>query len=69
MKRKLSELDFSEKTTVTEVYIDDEILSELEIYQDIWRSKKSGKKLIRLSYIIKLVLFAEYYSKIEGKNI
>ncbi|EGO9794990.1 hypothetical protein DSM25_04680 [Enterococcus faecalis] len=70
MKRKLSEVDFSEETTVTpRLYIDDEILSELETYQDTWRSKEPGKRLIRLSYVIKLVVFAEYYSKVEGKNI
>lgn len=70
MKRKLLEVDFSEETTVTpRLYIDDEILNELEIYQDIWRSKEPGKRLVRLSYVIKLVVFAEYYSKIEEKNI
>ena len=70
MKRKLSEVDFSEETTVTpRLYIDDEILSELETYQDTWRSKEPGKRLIRLSYVIKLVVFAEYYSKVDGKNI
>jgi hypothetical protein len=70
MKRKLSEVDYSEETTVTpRLYIDDEILSGLETYQDTWRSKESGKRLIRLSYVIKLVVFAEYHSKIEGKNI
>lgn len=70
MKRKLMEVDFSEETTVTpRLYIDDEILNELEIYQDTWRSKEPGKRLVRLSYVIKLVVFAEYYSKIEEKNI
>ncbi|MBF0015505.1 hypothetical protein HAX42_14985 [Enterococcus casseliflavus] len=70
MKVEISKLNFSSESTVTpRLYIDEKILSELEKYQDTWRSKEPGKRLIRLSYVIKLVVFAEYYSKVEGKNI
>lgn len=70
MNIEIPKLNFSNESTVTpRLYIDEKILSELEKYQDTWRSKEPGKRLIRLSYVIKLVVFAEYYSKVEGKNI
>lgn len=70
MKVEIPKLNFSSESTVTpRLYIDEKILSELEKYQDTWHSKEPGKRLIRLSYVIKLIVFAEYYSKVEGKNI
>lgn len=62
-----SEVDYSKESSVTpKLYMSEEVLNGLEFYQDEWRYKESGKRLIRLSYVIKLVVFAEYFNK---KNI
>ncbi|MGX7031147.1 hypothetical protein [Vagococcus zengguangii] len=69
MERSLKEVNMYKETTVTpRLYLDEDILTALESYQDEWRSKEPGKRLIKLSYVIKVVVFADYYNNFN-KNI
>ncbi|MFZ4854515.1 hypothetical protein ACOYX4_16140 [Enterococcus entomosocium] len=64
MESELSEVDYSKESSVTpKLYMNEEVLNGLEYYQDEWRYNEPGKRLIRLSYVIKLVVFAEYFNQ------
>lgn len=53
--------NFSDKSTVTpRLFLDETVLEGLEEYRYHFKSDEPGKRLPRLSYIIKLVVFAFY---------
>ena len=59
MKREIKNCDFQSETTVTpRLYLDENILDGLEQYRYKFKINEKGKSLPRLSYIIKLVVFA-----------
>ncbi|MDO0919918.1 MULTISPECIES: hypothetical protein [unclassified Enterococcus] len=64
MESELSQVDYSKESSVTpKLYMNEEVLNGLKLYQDEWRYNEPGKRLIRLSYVIKLVVFAEYFNQ------
>lgn len=59
MVREIKNCDFQSETTVTpRLYLDENILDGLEQYRYKFKINEKGKSLPRLSYIIKLVVFA-----------
>lgn len=59
MIREIKNCDFQSETTVTpRLYLDENILDGLEQYRYKFKINEKGKYLPRLSYIIKLVVFA-----------
>ena len=59
MIREIKNCDFQSETTVTpRLYLDENILDGLEQYRYKFKINEKGKSLPRLSYIIKLVVFA-----------
>lgn len=66
MERTIEENNFQEETSVTpRLYLDEKVLDGLEHYQYHFKSDKPGKRVPRLSYIIKLVVFA-FYSQLNS---
>ena len=62
MERTIIKEDFQDETSVTpRLYLDENILEGLEEYRYHFKNDAPGKRLPRLSYIIKLVVFAFYH--------
>ena len=65
MDRTVVKENFQNEDSVTpRIFLDENVLEGLEEYRYHFKSDEPGKRLPRLSYIIKLVVFA-FYSRLE----
>ena len=65
MDRTIVKENYKDKSSVTpRLYLDENVLDGLEEYRYHFKSDEPSKRLPRLSYIIKLIIFA-FYSQID----
>ncbi|EEV29480.1 hypothetical protein [Enterococcus casseliflavus] len=65
MDRTIVKENYKDKSSVTpRLYLDENVLDGLEEYRYNFKSDEPSKRLPRLSYIIKLIIFA-FYSQID----